>query len=88
MEQLFDFPSVYQRSTLTLHALHRHLGDEMFFEIVRHHYRQSAGGTATTPEFMAIVAQLGGPEAVALLASWLYSPEIPASLGRPASSGG
>lgn len=80
VEQLFDFPAVYQRSTLTLHALHRHLGDGVFFEIVRHHYRQSAGGTATTPEFMAIVAQLGGPEAVALLASWLYSPEIPATL--------
>ena len=86
VEQLFDFPSVYQRSMLTLHALHRHLGDEAFFEIVRHHYRQSAGGTATTPEFMAIVAQRGGPEAVALLASWLYSPEIPSTLDEPASS--
>ena len=81
VEQLFDFPSVYQRSTLTLHALHRHLGDELFFEIVRRHYQQSAGGSATTPEFMAIVAQLGGPEAVALLASWLYSPEMPPTLG-------
>ena len=86
VEQLFDFPAVYQRSTLTLHALHRHLGDEVFFEIVRHHYRQSAGGIATTPEFMAIVAQLGGPEAVALLASWLYSPEIPTTLDKPSSS--
>ena len=80
VEQLFDFPSVYQRSTLTLHALHRHLGDETFFEIVRQHYRQSAGGSATTPDFLAIVAQHGGPEAVALLASWLYSPEIPTTL--------
>ena len=89
VEQLFDFPSVYQRSTLTLHALHRHLGDELFFEIVRRHYRQSAGGSATTPEFMAIVAQLGGPEAVALLASWLYSPEMPSTLdGPPTSSDG
>lgn len=88
VEQLFDFPAVYQRSTLTLHALHRHLGDEAFFEIVRHHYRQSAGGTATTPEFMAIVAQLGGPEAVALLASWLYSPEIPSTLDELSSSSG
>ena len=86
VEQLFDFPSVYQRSTLTLHALHRQLGDETFFEIVRRHYQQSAGGTATTPDFMAIVAQLGGPEAVALLASWLYSPEIPSTLDGPSSS--
>jgi len=29
---------------------------------------------------MAIVAHLGGPEAAALLASWLYSPEIPSTL--------
>lgn len=87
VEQLFDFPSVYQRSTLTLHALHRHLGDETFFEIVRQHYRQSGGGTVTTPEFMAIVAHLAGPEAVALLASWLYSPEIPSTLDDSAVSG-
>ena len=80
VEQLFDFNSVYRRSTLTMHALHRHLGDEMFFEVVRRHYQQSAGGTATTPEFMAIVAQRGGPEAVALLASWLYSLEMPSTL--------
>ena len=80
VEHLFDFPSVYQRSALTLHALHRHLGDEAFIEIVRQHYRRSAGGSATTPDFMALVAQHGGPEAVALLASWLYSPEIPATL--------
>ena len=86
VEQLFDFPSVYQRSTLTLHALHRHVGDETFFEIVRQHYLRSAGGSATTPEFMAIVAQLGGPEAVALLASWLYSPEMPTTLDGSASS--
>ena len=80
VEQLFDFPSVYQRSTLTLHALHRHVGDETFFEILRQHYQRSAGGSATTPDFMAIVAQLAGPDAVALLASWLYSPEIPTTL--------
>ena len=80
VQQLFDFNSVYRRSTLTLHALHRHLGDEMFFEVVRSHYQQSAGDSVTTREFMAIVAQLGGPEAVALLASWLYSPEMPSTL--------
>ena len=88
VEQLFDFPSVYQRSTLTLHALHRHVGDETFFEIVRQHYGQSAGGSATTPEFMAIVAQHADPEAVALLASWLYSPEMPSTLDGSASSSG
>ncbi len=78
--QLFDFPTVYQRSTLTLYALHRHVGDETFFEILRQHYQRSDGGTATTPDFMAIVAQHAGPDAVALLASWLYSPEIPTTL--------
>jgi aminopeptidase N len=88
VEQLFDFPSVYQRSTLTLHALHRHVGDDTFFEILRQHYQRSTGGSATTPDFMAIVAQFGGPDAVALLASWLYSPEIPSTLGGlPSSSG-
>ena len=80
VEQLFDFPTVYQRATLTLHALHRHVGDDTFFEILRQHYQRSDGGTATTPDFMAIVAHHAGPDAVALLASWLYSPEIPTTL--------
>ncbi len=77
VEQLFDIASVYQRSPLSLHALHRHLGDDTFFEILRSHYRRSGGGHATTPEFMALVAQLGGAEAAALLASWLYAEQMP-----------
>lgn len=83
VERLFDFPSVYQRSTLTLHALHLHVGDETFLEILRRHYRQSAGGTASTAEFMGIVAQLGGPEAVTVVASWLYSERMPNLPGDP-----
>ncbi len=79
--QLFDFSSVYQRATLTLHALHRHVGDEAFFEILRRHYDDAAGGTTTTAEFTAIVADLGGTAAVELLDDWLYDPGVPSTLG-------
>ncbi|WP_419907332.1 M1 family metallopeptidase [Candidatus Poriferisodalis sp.] len=81
VHQLFDFNAVYQRSTLTLHALHRHLGDETFFQILRRHYDEAAGGTTTTADFTAIVAELGGIAAIDLLDDWLYDVEVPTSLG-------
>ncbi len=61
ISQLFDFNSVYRRATLTLHALHHRLGDDVFFEMLRRHYSQSAGSTTNTAEFAAIVAEFGGP---------------------------
>ncbi len=79
--QLFDFNSVYLRSTLTLHALHRHLGDEVFFDLLRRYYDASAGGTATTADFSALVAELGGSAATELLDDWLYDRLAPTSLG-------
>ncbi|WP_423919503.1 M1 family metallopeptidase [Candidatus Poriferisodalis sp.] len=81
--QLFDFNSIYRRATLTLHTLHRRVGDETFFEILRRHYSQAAGGTATTADFAAIVAELGGSEATDVLDAWLYSVDVPSTLGDP-----
>ena len=83
VEELLD-PSVYFRGALTLHALHLHAGDEVFFEILRAHYDRSAGGNTNTAEFLGIVDEFAGSEAVALVESWLYDETMPATL--PSSS--
>ncbi len=70
-------PSVYFRGAMTLHALRLHAGDETFFQILRAHYDRSAGGTTNSEEFLGIVDEFAGPEAVDLVESWLYDETVP-----------
>ena len=76
IEELFD-PSVYYRGAATLHALRLHAGDDAFFEILRAHYDRSAGGTTNTAEFLGIVDEIAGPDAVDLVESWLFDDAVP-----------
>ncbi|MDE0664061.1 MAG: M1 family metallopeptidase [Acidimicrobiaceae bacterium] len=79
LEDLFG-SSVYYRGAATLHALRLHAGDETFFEILRTHYDRSAGGTTNTAEFLALVDEMAGPDAVDLVESWLYDEAVPDTL--------
>ena len=79
LEDLFG-PSVYYRGAATLHALRLHAGDETFFEILRTHYDRSAGGATNTAEFLALVDEMAGPDAVDLVESWLYDEAVPDTL--------
>ena len=77
LEEMFG-ASVYVRGAMTLHALRLHTGDEVFFDILRAHYERSAHDTTSTAEFLALVDELAGAEAVALVESWLYDETVPA----------
>ena len=77
IHELFDFNTVYLRGALTLHALRTHTGDDVFFNILRTHYDHTAGGTTNTEIFLGIVNDLAGPNAVSVVESWLYEPEMP-----------
>ncbi len=81
--ELFDFNTVYRRGALTLYALHTLVGDDLFFSIVRTHYDQTAGGNTNTDLFLGIVDDLAGSEAVSLVESWLYDPEMPGIVSGP-----
>ena len=70
-------PSVYFRGAMTLHALRLLAGDETFFTVLRAHYERSAGGTTNTEEFLDIVDEFAGPEAVTVVESWLYDEQVP-----------
>ena len=77
IQDLFG-PTVYYRGAATLHALRLHTGDETFFEILRTHYDRSAGGTTNTAEFLTLVDEMAGADAVELVESWLYDETVPA----------
>ena len=79
LEDMFGL-TVYFRGAVTLHALRRHVGDETFFEILRTHYDRSAGGTTNTEEFLGLVDELAGADAVDLVESWLFDETVPSSL--------
>ncbi len=79
VEDMFSL-SVYYRGAATLHALRLHAGDEVFFDMLRAHYDRSAGGTTDTAEFLALVEETAGPDAVELVESWLYDETVPATL--------
>ena len=70
-------PSVYVRGAMTLHALRLHAGDETFFTILRAHYDRSAGGTTNTDEFLGIVDEYAGSDAVDVVESWLLDDTVP-----------
>ena len=77
IHEFFDPNTVYRRGALTLHALRTHVGDELFFDILRTHYDQAAGGNTNTEVFLGIVGDIAGPDAVSLVESWLYDSEMP-----------
>ena len=79
VQELFGL-TVYFRGAVTLHALQREVGDDTFREILRTHYERSAGGTTNTDEFLELVNEFAGSEAVELVESWLFDETIPTSL--------
>jgi len=73
---MFD-DRVYQRGALTLHALRRAVGDEQFFATLRSWTGAHRHGSVTTEEFIALAAEAGGHDVVALLSEWLYELRVP-----------
>ena len=79
VENLFGV-EVYLRGSLAVHALHRALGDELFFAVLSEFYSSHAGGSANIDDFTTLVAERGGREARDELVRWLTReapPRIP-----------
>ncbi len=70
--RIFD-TRVYKRGGLALFALHRGLGDERFFALLRAWTARHRHGSVTTADFEA----LAGAEATALLRPWLHAKPLP-----------
>ena len=76
IEELFGL-SVYFRGGMALHALRVEVGDEVFGEIMQAYYAGNAGERVSTEEFLAVVDDVAGDDAVAVLDDWLYGTDLP-----------
>ncbi|TNU76266.1 M1 family metallopeptidase [Miniimonas arenae] len=74
--RMFD-DRVYKRGALTVHALRRTLGEEVFFAVVRSWTQAHRHGTATTEDFEAYVARETGRDLGGLFDAWLRTPALP-----------
>jgi aminopeptidase N len=69
--------TVYDRGALTFHALRLHVGDELFFEILRTYTDQFHYGNASTADFIAVAEAVSGEELDDFFDGWLYTDELP-----------
>jgi aminopeptidase N len=73
---LFDI-NVYWRGGLTLEALRRTVGDDVFGEILREWSVRYGGGVASTENFLDLVTEMAGQDATSIVSQWIFSPEMP-----------
>jgi aminopeptidase N len=76
IDRLFDNQS-YIRGAMVLQALRNAVGDSAFFRIVRKWHEQRAGGTGSTPQFIALAERVSGQQLDQLFQTWLFTPEKP-----------
>ena len=76
-ELMFD-DRVYKRGALTLHALRAELGDDAFFTVLRTWVARHRGGSVTTADLVAHVAEVTGRDVAPLSDAWVYSRALPA----------
>ncbi len=73
---LFEI-NVYWRGGLTLEALRRNVGDEMFGQILREWSSRYGGGVASTQNFLDLVEEMSSAGAADLVSQWIFSPTMP-----------
>ncbi|PWC05775.1 M1 family metallopeptidase [Agromyces badenianii] len=79
---MFD-DRVYKRGALTLHALRLEMGDAGFFELLRTWTDEHRHATATTSEFIELVASRADGAVGEFFEAWLFHPVIPALPAAP-----
>lgn len=77
VEDLFN-PGVYTRGALTIHALRREVGDNLFFTILRTYQQRFGGATASTEDLIALSEELSGMRLRSLLEAFLFDADVPA----------
>ena len=68
---------VKNRGGATLHALRLTVGDDDFFAILQEYVRRFGGGTATTPDFIAVAEEVSGQDLGQFFDDWLFGAAAP-----------
>ena len=77
VRQMFG-AAVYLRGPFALHFLRRQMGDERFLALMRRWMTDHLHGNASLEDFLALVEELGGPDARAAIDPWLFAESMPA----------
>ena len=75
--------SVYNRGALTLEALRRTVGDEVFYEILREWVDRYRDNNATTEDFILLSELISGRDLDEFFDRWLYKKRLPSLPGAP-----
>lgn len=75
-ELMFD-DRVYKRGALTLHALRRAIGDDLFFTLLRTWVDRHRGGSVVTADFVALAEEVSGSDLSGFFAAWLEETALP-----------
>ncbi|MGK4579325.1 M1 family metallopeptidase [Kitasatospora sp. HPMI-4] len=73
---MFD-DRVYQRGGVTVHALRRVLGDDVFFRLLREWTAAHRHATVTTADFIAAATRCAGRPLDGFFTAWLTEPALP-----------
>jgi aminopeptidase N len=79
--RIFGDP-VYQRGAMTVHALRRDVGDQVFFALLKSWAAEHRDGNVSTADFIAAAEKASGRDLTSLFDAWLYGKTAPS---RPAS---
>ena len=74
--RMFD-ERVYKRGALTVHALRRHVGDDVFFPLLKDWTTRYRHSTVTTEQFVALAEQHAGRPLDTLFTPWLRGTRLP-----------
>jgi aminopeptidase N len=69
--------AVYKRGALTVHALRRAVGDDVFFRILKTWTAEKRNGNASTADFIAVCERISGKSLRPLFDDWLYGTAAP-----------
>jgi aminopeptidase N len=70
-------PNTYEKAGWVLHMLRQELGDELFWQGVRHYYGKFAGKNAMSADFQASMEQVSGKDLSTFFQQWLYQAGYP-----------
>jgi aminopeptidase N len=77
MAGMFDENAVYKRGAMTLHALRKKIGDDVFFELLPAWAEENRHGTVVTKGFVDLAEKMSGHDLDALFDAWLYKAKKP-----------
>jgi aminopeptidase N len=70
-------PNTYEQAGWVLHMLRQEIGDELFWQGIRHYYAKFAGKNAMSADFQASMEQVSGKDLTKFFQQWLYQAGYP-----------